>query len=304
MKRKSVIVFISLALSAWTYAQSWSNDWFGVQAGIYLQVGTAVNAIGIQTKAYAGTSWGQLNVGNTVSFNLTHLGNRKKFWENRTYLGGALSFGKQVLRPDFELDGLNHQSKRQFGVAYNYLLYWDNANTSQRSGGFGLHLDQFSIRMENDVFAGQARDRFRTGHVQIAYRYEQFKFAIGGYIWTGETRGAPWNKIAGNKMPNGYRDLSEMPFGKTAHGILYLSGSYNMGYGNQIFTRIGWDSEQIRHGIQNRAFHDLAGMPKKWKRSTPHYPRLDQDGCPIFSSAERKKDRFYFQAGANDNWGN
>ncbi len=303
-KKFLFILLLFFTVSKKAIAQRWNNGWGGVQVGVMLNIGTHVNAIGIQTKAYVGTSWSQLNIGNTISFNLTSYGKRKFFWENRSYLGGALMFGPNKIVPDFELDGLNHQSNRLFAVAYNYLYYWDNAKTSQASGAFALHLEQLSLRMENDVFAGQARDRFRTGHFHISYRWDMWRFGIGGYMWTGETRNSPWNKTPQHKMPSGYRDLSDLPYGKTSHGIIYLSTTYNLPYGNPLFVRVGWDSEQIRHGIQNRAFHDLAGMPKNWKRNTPHYPRLDADGCPVFEKKERKKDTFFFQIGAHDNWGN
>lgn len=302
--RHFLFLCFTLVASNYVGAQSWRNQWGGVQLGLLLQMGTHINAIGIQTKAYTGNSWGQVNIGNTISFNLTHLGNRRNRWENRSYLGGALMFGKERLYTDFELDGLNHQSNRFFAVAYNYVCYWDNAKTSQQSGGFGLHFGPVAVKMENDVFAGQSRDRFRTGHFQVSYRWEIAKAAIGGYMWTGETRNSPWDKTARPKMPSGYRDLSELPYGRTSHGIVYASGSYLLPYGNQLFARVGWDSEQIRHGIQNRAFHDLAGLPKKWKRNTPHYPRLNEEGCPVFTKEERKKDRFFLNIGLNDNWGN
>jgi hypothetical protein len=45
-------------------------------------------------------------------------------------------------------------------------------------------------------------------------------------------------------------------------------------------------------------------MPKSYKRTTPHYPRLDKNGKPVFTKGERRSDRFYFQASVNENWSN
>lgn len=275
----------------------------GAQLGVLVEFGTHVNSIGLQTKGYLGTSFTQLNIGNTIRFNLNHLAGRKNFWENRSYVGGAFMFGKERLPIDFDLDGLNHQSARPYAIAYNYVCYWDQANTSQVAGGFALHLGQLSMRVQNDIFSGNGRDRFRTAHFYMNYRWDFVKVGVGAYLWTGETRGAIWDKTPGSKMPNGYRTIDHLPYGKTSHGIFYVSGSYHLPYGNTAFLRMGIDSEQIRHVLQNRLFHDLIFLPKQFPRHTPHYPRLDENGFPVFDAQSRKKDKFYAQFGLNDNWG-
>src|SRR5690554_7664459 len=81
--------------------------------------------------------------------------------------------GKKNTTPQLILDGLNHQSENNFAVAYNYLWYFDNIGTSQRSGGWGVHIQQVSLYIENDIFAGSGRDRKSTrlnsSHVRISY---------------------------------------------------------------------------------------------------------------------------------------
>lgn len=64
------------------------------------------------------------------------------------------------------------------------------------------------------------------------------------------------------------------------------------------------DSESIRHGFQNRLIHDLIFLPKKVERTTPHYPRLDQYGCPVFDKESIRPNKLFLQWGINDNWAN
>jgi hypothetical protein len=48
--------------------------------------------------------------------------------------------------------------------------------------------------------------------------------------------------------------------------------------------------------------HDLLFLPKGFPRNTPHYPRLDKNGFPVFSKNNRREDIYYFQIGTNGNW--
>jgi uncharacterized protein YcsI (UPF0317 family) len=67
-----------------------------------------------------------------------------------------------------------------------------------------------------------------------------------------------------------------------------------------VSGKIGFDSEKTRDVIQNRLGHDLIFLPKKMKRHTPHYPMLNQEGCPIFDKKEKRKDKFFFSISGND----
>ncbi len=272
----------------------------GIQTGLIVNIGTHELAFGIQLKGYIGFDYAQLNIGNTFAWKFYSYGNRKRFYENRAYLGAALMAGKTNSHLDFELDGLAHQTNRDFAIAYNYLLYNDNSGTSQRSGAWGLHLKNTTIRFENDVFAGQMRDRFRSGLISVSYRSDWYKINAGLYIWTGETRNSFWDKIVSDKMPSGYRSLEDLPYGKTSHGLLYGGVQFLLPYGNITHLRIGVDSEHIRHSIQNRLIHDLSFLPKSIERNTPHYPRLDENGCPVFEKELVRKSKYYLQFGVND----
>lgn len=288
----------------YSQGQSFRMNNFGGAVGLVFNFGSHQQSIGVSTKAYYTDYFYQLNLGNTFTFNGTSFGKRKNFFENRLYAGVALLAGKKESIYDFELDGLAHQTSYNYGIAFNYLIYTDNVGTSQLSGGWGVHLKNVSLKFENDVFGGQARDHFRTGHLTVSYKTENFKFSSGLYIWTGETRGSTWEHSSHTKMPSGFRLLEELPYGNTSHGVLYGGVLVRMPYGNNAHLRLGVDSEHIRHGFQNRFAHDLMLLPKKMERNTPHYPRLDENGCAVFEKELVRKDQIYLQFGINDSWGN
>jgi hypothetical protein len=286
------------------HAQFQSEPQLGFQLGLVADFGSHVNNIGLQLCAYYTDFFYQLNASTQLKWNFTSYGDRKAFWENRNALGLALLGGKKDLEPDFQLDGLNHQTRFSNAIAFNYLWYYDQAGTSQRSGAWGLHINYFSLLFENDVFGGQAKDRFRTGSLQVNYRYKSWKCFTNLYIWTGETAGSTWIRGAFHGAPNGFRSLEDLPYGKTSHGIWSFGANHSVP-GQQFVTfKTGIDSEQVRHLLQNRLTHDLILFPKSMQRNTPHYPRLGPDGCPVFEKSDIRPNRFYFQTARNESWAN
>jgi hypothetical protein len=272
--------------------------------GFQFNFGSHVQQIGIFAKSYYSPHFIQLNLGSSFTFNLKSYGTRRNMWESRTYLGLIALGGKRNNDIDFQLDGLNHQSTFNHAIGFNYLWYFDNKKTSQLSGGWSIRINKFSILFENDVFGGQAKDRFRTGVLQFNYLHLQHKFGIGAYIWTGETGGSNWIKTPQQNCPNGFRNLEDAKYGKTSHGILYGTYQYNFSGNNFTQLKLGIDSEQVRHVIQNKITHDLMFLPKKLPRNTPHYPRLDSEGCATFKKENKRKDKIYIQLNLNENWSN
>ena len=293
-------LFFILLLSPLSFSQNYFNEHFGGSIGIVASFGTHTNKVGLSFNAFWTDFFVQTNINSQLSFNFNHLGNRKKFWEMRNSAGIMLLGGKKETMIDFQMNGLNHQTKYNYAVGFNYILYTDNVGTSQRSGAFGVHIKDFSIIHENDVFGGQAFDRYRTAQVLFSYRYLDYKFGVGIELWTGKTRNAPFYPMRNNKMRGGYKDLENMKYGKTSHGILYGSVIYNLPYQQNVFVKAGIDSEQIRHAVQNRFIHDLIFLPKKVKHNSPHYPRLDKDGCPVFKKERIRPNRLYLQLGSNE----
>lgn len=300
--KKIVLILLLITFSA--RSQTVRNDNFGVSIGYVFNFGTHSNRMGILLNGFYHDHFYQVNAGTILTLNLNGYGGRKRFWETRNHVGIILLAGKREMLPDSQLDGLLHNSSYNYGIGYNYLWYFDNAGTTQRSGGWSLHVKKFSMLFENDVFGGQAKDRFRTGHLAFTYRYDKFKFSTGLYIWTGETASSVWQKVPLDKCPSGFRILEDLPYGRFSHGILYGGATYDLGLGQYLHARIGLDSEHIRHGFQNRLIHDLLFLPPNIERNTPHYPRLDENGCAVFEKDSVRQDRLYLQFGANENWSN
>ena len=301
MKKSSLLIII---FPFFLYSQNYIKEHIGVNAGIVLNFGSHINAIGLNLNTYYTDYFFQLNAGSTIYFYGTAYGGRRKFWENRNSIGLVLLAGKRNTVRDFQFDGLNHQTNYDYGIAYNYLWYFDNVGTSQRSGGFAIHLKNISLYHENDVFAGGAMDRFRTGHFLISYKRENFKLATGLAIWTGETKdGIKVNHKEG-KMRKGYKSLEESHYGKTSHGNSYISVVSNLPFQQNFHFRIGMDSEHMRHAIQNRLIHDMLLLPAKMNKTSYHYPRLDINGCPTFEKETVRPSKLYTQFGINENWSN
>ena len=306
-----IIIICLISIQSDFHAQI--SQKIGSQIGLTLNFGTHVNNIGFNANVFYHDYFYQVNLGTQTKFNLSSYGKRNFFTENRIALGTVLLGGKKNNTIDFQVDALNHNTTFDYGLGFNYLWYFDEAHTSQRSGAWSIHAKKVSILFENDVFGGQARDKFRTGTIQVSYRTENVKFFTNIFLWTGETRNSVWTIDSLPNCPNGYRCLENLPYGKTSHGILsfginsnfnnFFRDEFKLNY--QVFTfKTGIDSEQIRHFFQNKLSHDLIFMPKSYKRNTPHYPRLNAEGKPVFSKKEIRPSKFYFQTSLNEVWGN
>lgn len=295
-----VLLFSVLSLKA----QFKSEPQFGIQAGVLVNIGTHVNSVGANLGVYYSDFFYQFNANTQLKFNATSYGGRLNFWENRNALGLVLLAGKRNIDPDFQLDGLSHQTNFSKGIAYNYLWFFDQAKTSQRSGAWAIHVNYFTLAIENDVFGNQQKDRFRTHTMHASYRHKDFKFFANMFLWTGETAKSHWDKTPMYKAPNGVRRLNELPYGKTSHGIISFGASKKILYNQVVTMKVGYDSEGTRQIVQNRLGHDLIFLPKSIKRNTPHYPMLGEDGMPVYDKKDVRKNRFFYQVNLNEVWSN
>lgn len=297
---KYVVIILALRFGGAVLAQDMIIPNAGLQLRMSASIGSHASKIGIGLHAYYQQFFYQINAGSSVYWLANGVGGRTNFYESRHSLGLLLMGGRKNQAPDFELAPHLHQGKQSFALGYSYHLYHDLRGSTQLSGAFVAHIKQLVIYHENDAFAGLRQDRFRTAFFSATYRHEQIKYSAGLQLWTGETKNSSWQKIPGKEHPHGFRMLEDLPFGKTSHGIAFTGVQMNGPYGQVSSLRLGVDSEEIRHTVQNKLFHDLPFMPKDFKRTSPHYPRLGDDGCAVFSRKERRKDRIYIQLGLND----
>lgn len=279
--------------------QNYFSEHFGGTVSIIAHIGSHNTSIGFGLNGYYTDKFFQINGGSTFLLYHNALGNRRSFMENRTAIGAILLAGKENRIIDFDLGALNHQTNKNLGLGFSYILYSDSRNTSQASGAFGIHFQQFSMYHENDIFGGTGKDRFRTGQFHFSYQYERFKFETGIQLWTGESGGAPLFTDSCFHCPAGYRDLRNTAYGKTSHGIAYAGIRADMGLKQVANARLGIDSENVRHYFQNIMIHNLGQF---LRRPTPHYPRLNEEGLPVFKREDARDNKPYLQLGMNNGW--
>jgi hypothetical protein len=282
-------------------AQEWSNTNAGLQVVLSADLGSHVHRFGIRLQGYYTYGFAQVNLGNQFAFNSKNLASRINYRSNRISAGLVILAGKTNAIPNFIFDGLAHQTQHQYGFGYNYIWYLDNANSAQRSAGIGIHIDQFSLLVENDLFSFTGRDRFRTSHFSGHYRTETFILSVNSQLWTGETWGTELQNTPDSMYSVGYKDLSKTLYGRSSHGILSLGIDYLVGYGNRTHAMLGIDHERIRNLFQNRLIHEKEFLPKRIGKRYVSYPMLDEEGLPIHKKGEEKPGEIYFQLGINRN---
>jgi hypothetical protein len=299
MKVLLLNIIFALCLGLSLNAQKWERDDWGIQIGISADLGTHINQVGLKIQGYYTYEFVQVNIGNHIRFNSKHFGDRINFVTQRINTGIALMGGRENTTPQLIFDGLNHQSEHEFAIAYNYLWYFDNIGTSQRSGGWGIHIQQFSMLIENDLFAGSGRDRFRTSHASISYHDDLYNISLNTQLWTGETWGTKLQNTTDSIYQKGFKDLSATHYGKTSHGILSIGVDYQIIYGNHLSAVMGIDSERVRHGLQNRFMHDKNFIPARWRTPNVNYPMLNIKGLPVHFKEEAAPPKLFLQFGLN-----
>lgn len=295
-------LFFLIFLSFFGFAKGQYYSFYqtGYQLSLLYQVGSHEKSLGLRLNTFIQFPFFQTNFSSSFLFYKKSFGQRKHFFENKNELGIVCFFGKknQFVQP--QLSAFSHQTPHEYALSYASIWYFDNVHTSQRSGAFGLQLKKINVKIENDAFAGIATDRFRTGLFQINFLDSLVNFGTGFYIWTGETTGVPSKQFPFNRSKK-YKDVSSLLYGKTSHGIWFLSGQIHILNAQFIQLKLGIDSEEIRNTIQNRFLHDLPFLPRKFQNQTPHYPRLNENGLPVFSSKEAKKATEFYSVGINAN---
>ncbi|MEO9258140.1 MAG: polymorphic toxin type 23 domain-containing protein [Crocinitomicaceae bacterium] len=275
------------------------ND-LGLQVALQLQFGTHINKIGVGVNGYWLSPYTQLNLGSEFSFYLNGLGPKGTYIENRAHVGVILIAGKQQQAENQFYNPSFHQSRNNLSLGYSYLYYWDNRHTSQLSGAFSAQIRQFTVVFENDLFAGQGKDRFRTGILSVYWKDSMNLAKLSINLWTGDPKGAVRVNDSDYPAHYGYKNLSTTQYGKYSNGILSFGYHRALMFQQSIGMDVGVDAEQIRHFFQNKLVHDAPFRPKKSiKEGDAHYPMLTKDGLPylFLPKQEIRKPVFFFQMG-------
>ena len=285
MSKRSVFLFLFFVNVAWT--QSSVLDRFLVQGQIFVQFGAPINALGFKTHLHWIHDFIEIGGGVQSKFYFSGLGPKGIFLENRLQLDAKLVWGGvQERNPIFMHSLFNHTGKA-YSLAYAHFWYWDSRNTAQRSGAWATQLGRAFVYFENDLFAGQGRDRFRTGTLQVMFMDSLNLWRLNTRIWTGETHDA--QVIESEKCPSyrGYKDLSESLYGTSSNGIFSL-GYYRAGSFQPVGFELGIDHEWVRHFFQNKLVHDFPYVLKKNPNRNRHLPMLDTNGLPYLGLENQK----------------
>jgi len=298
--KKLVLLYILLIFSGFAFA---GKGEFGGKVGLSFQFGTHIQRLGLMYQLYYFNRFVQVSHGTSFFYNWKSLGPARRGLEMQGLVGLQFYWGEESGKKKYLLNEYSLMVSEKFSGGIMWRYYLDQAETSQATGGINFNLFQFGIIFENDLFGGTGGflDKFRTGAMGITYQVDSLQLVLQTTHWTGKAFDGP--RVYDSLYPEkyGYRDLSNVKYGKYSHGILSLGINYLWKYKQTIRLEAGIDAEQVRHALQNRLIHDFPVLPHKGKYENMHYPMLQPDGSPYtFREGQTiRKPKFYFQPGIN-----
>lgn len=278
---------------------------FGASIGLAFNFGTQVNRLGFQASGYYAHEHVQAFSSLRFYYNFTSYGPKTPRPEWQLSLGALASYGHPDSLSSPFIQSISNQTGHKNSLGYTYNWYFEKL-TRQPTGTLALQFGRWEILTENDALAGQGKDRFRTGAIEVAYVYQDSRYALQSILWTGNTHGEHAKRVkeAGDyPCRYGYKDISQTHCGRYSHGILAFQYRHHLGYAQSASASLGIDSERIRHFLQNQVIHDMPFWPEKWNKvHNPHLPMLDKNGVPFLfeEGQELKPLRFFFEVGGNE----
>lgn len=300
-----LILFIIVSNNI-TNAQIIKRNNFFVSAGIMINGGTSLNRAGLFFAGYYVVKHFQFNMNIRPIYNINGLGTLKSFPELIANLGVTFGYGKtDSLFNNFTTPVSNHTG-RKYSCTFSYNLYIDNIGTTQGTGTVAFEFGHFGIIHENDMWGEPRSDKFRSAAMQFYYRTEYWKYTINVILWHGDAFDQRVFTYTDTDYPArfGYKDLSNVKYGKTSAGILSANVSYAMPNMQIVSFGTGINSEYVRHIAQNKMIHDKWFLPDKIAGyELKHYPMLDTEGNPYLFKKEQKikPTELYFNFGFNQN---
>ncbi|KOY87910.1 hypothetical protein AD998_18780 [bacterium 336/3] len=286
-----IFSLLSLFLPQICQAQNWA-----IQGGICTTLGTHQKNLGFTLRGYVQASpFVQFNGEVTGLYHYKHYSGKKGIGF-RTSLGALYGFGKTDISNKNFLSVINHQMSNAYALGYAFHYYGNNFQTSQCSGSVTAHFKNWLISLENDVFGGGGKDRFRTSALSTTFQKDNFQYSFQNILWTGDTQGAMRVKDSLYPARFGYLDMENQPFGKTSAGIIAFKVNYAWNFGQTFQTSVGIDSEKIRNFFQNALLHDMYFVPQSWIRSeNAHVPMIDdKNEIYLYKSHQKiRPARFY-----------
>ncbi len=275
-----------IAFSFVNIIQIWSQD---DQWKIHLQVttnfGFPENNIGLKV---IGEYYTETNVELALAYDIRY--NFRSFGPDINHLEHSLmgtinySWGDRVEPNENDLSYMKFMDSRRFknSMGYTWQRFFNGIGTTQNVGTLHMRFNKTVSQFSNDVFANtNGKDRYRTGGFAFGFYEKQTLYLSKLLIWTGDSHCKEMKKIRDSNYPArwGFRDITDCNYGRLSHGILSFGVIHDIGYGQTIGGQLGIDSEQIRHFVQNKVFHDLYFIPRFMNKTRNlHLPMKTIDG--------------------------
>ncbi len=298
--RNTVLFFVVLCCCIQnSFSQQYQEGKVGVNVGIILAIGTHIDRFGVSINSYYHNNHFQINPELRLYFNGKNLGPNQQSVEGVVSLGVVYNYGKKdTITNDF-YSSISNQSQRKNSFGYAYNFYFNDIQTSQKTGTVSIQVSDYNFIAENDLFAQPKLDRYRTGGFLFQYQKENIQLGINTTLFTGEMgqritdESYPFNHVYENTVGGKYTQFS--------HGLLSAQLKYVGNYYQTYQANVGIDSEKVRHTVQNRFIHDFIVLPKITKNINAHIPMIDAKGEQyLFKEGQKVKPiKFYFNGFSN-----
>jgi hypothetical protein len=182
---------------------------------------------------------------------------------------GGINFGASYTAGDWTLSagygtssmgntlsgGLSYYDRANGQSFSFYMTYYHGGKDPQTVGGIGFNKGDFSLRVENDMFAFGGQDRYRTSAVELGIG----NYVIGTNIYTNDPKNTTVDGVKGahDDGTNLSGKKNKHDFGAWINGIVDRAPAY-IGYrsGNNII-RVGYSSKYIQDRTQNWVHRNL-----------------------------------------------
>ena len=307
------ITLICLFLTSNCLAQVYENK--GLKLGLVYEIGQPMHRLGCTFGFHVNRGIFQLSSNSTVFYAFRNYGPKITRWE--VQVGGNIGIGFGSLQSSIETTALltpvSNYTGRKNLAGYGVKYYYDKIGTKQLTGSISIRINDYFFATENDGFVFLPFDKFRTGAISLGryffnhnegLAFSQQKVSMDILIYTGQTQGAPTEKIKDGTYPSrfGYKKLNNSKHSKSSHGIIKFYWTTNLRYNQNAFVDIGLDHERIRNSVQNKIIHDLPFIPKWFiKIKNPHIPmRNAEDKDYLYGENEKiRKGKFVWGVGLN-----
>ena len=274
-----ILFFVLTAVSCAAQVVPHKGTNIGINAGVHFSIGSHIQRVGLFTNFYYVKNHFQANSEIRYSYNFRYLGPRVKHAELQLSQGVFYCYGSAEIRANPFINVLSNQSAFRNSVGYVYQAFFNKIGTKQQTGIVAVQVKEYSLYVENDLFAKPALDRFKTGAIAFVYNYNMlWQGVVKALLWTGQM-GHKHSTEATQIRSHCYMDSTGGRYTNYSHGIISAEFDYNIGYSQIASISAGVDAEQIRNALQNKLLHDQVFLPKAWRRyKNCHIPMLDENG--------------------------